>query len=205
MSPATPPFAPPRCPDSAALSIDARAAMGAADDEIERIFMPAPPAETTSESVGRMHRGRFVPAWESRLADRPCGFVLARLGARQDERNLRATARRALDLDGAARLTREAIDLGQAKPRVLRRVARREERLEGARRDLARHAGTFIADRDGDILARHDIEAARRLFAALDIAGGDGHRTAGRACFARILGQGEKRLVERRRIGAHRP
>src|SRR5579883_1467149 len=89
----------------------------------------------------------------TRLTDRSRGLVLARIGAGQDERYLRAGPRRALEFDGAARLTRETIDLRKAETGMLRRVARREERLERARGDLARHAGALIADRDGDILA----------------------------------------------------
>ena len=61
----------------------------------------------------------------------------------------------------AARLLDEAVDLAKAEAGALPDVLGGEERLEGARQDLAAHAGAGVGDADHDVLAGHDLGLQR--------------------------------------------
>ena len=74
------------------------------------------------------------------------------IGARQDDAEPRAFARRGDDLGPAAGLGGEAVDLGKAEAGPLADRLGGEEGLEGARRHLGRHPLAGVRDRDRDLV-----------------------------------------------------
>ena len=74
--------------------------------------------------------------------------------ARQQQGHGRAAPRAAFDLHLAARLGGEAVDLGQAEPRALAGFLGGEERIEGARQHLGRHADARVGDAEAHEVAQ---------------------------------------------------
>src|SRR6476619_1012984 len=63
----------------------------------------------------------------------------------------------AIDLDVAARLFHEPIDLAQSQAGSLSEFLCSEERLEGAVQDIGRHTAPGVADADQHVLARGEL------------------------------------------------
>ena len=153
---------------------------------------------TTSPSrAGR----RVSPAWP------PCGACRAGLASRQQQRHGGAAARGRDDIDIAAGLLDEAVDLAEAEPGAAPDLLGGEERLERLGRDRRIHPGAGVAHRDADIAAWHQIPV---FPAGQDrVAGGYDHAPALRHRVAGIADQVEDRRLElpgieadRRQIGS---
>ena len=104
-----------------------------------------------AETVGL---GRLGP---SRRHGFGLSFRRGRLDMGQQHANDRALAFPALDPNGAAGLTGDAVDLGEAEAGALAERLGREKGFGCARGDLGGHAGAGVGDRDADIVAGRDI------------------------------------------------
>src|SRR6185312_1512718 len=88
---------------------------------------------------------------------------------RQIERDPGAGAKLAVEMDAAAGLCDETVDLAQAQAAAFAGLLGRVERLEGARHRVRRHSRAGVADRDGDVFAEwQTVDCRRRLLDALD-------------------------------------
>src|SRR5215212_6147247 len=85
------------------------------------------------------------------------GFARRALETRQPESDCRAASELALDLDAAGGLAREAVHHRKAETGAFAGRLRREERIEGAERDVGRHPATGVGDGEGEIFARRDV------------------------------------------------
>src|SRR5882724_11550669 len=73
--------------------------------------------------------------------------------SRQIEADRRALAERALDVDGAAGLMREAMHLAETEAAARADVLGREEGVENARQNVGRDARTAVGECDDEIAA----------------------------------------------------
>jgi hypothetical protein len=98
-----------------------------------------------------------------------------------------------------ARLAREARDLGKAEAGTLPRLLGGEERLARSRRDLGRHAGAGVGNRD------HDVRTGSGGVAAREIRRLEREKTRARHRIARVEGEVEQRGLELPGIGGDVP
>src|SRR5262249_53551745 len=120
---------------------------------------------------------------------------------RQIELDRGALADLAVDLDMAAGLLDEAIDLAEAEARAASLGLGREERLEGARDDVRAPAAAGVADAAHAVLARGDLAVLRGIGVVEEGVGDlDGELAAVRHRVARVDGEIEQRALELARI-----
>ncbi len=125
---------------------------------------------------------------------------------RQVDLDRRAQPDLAVDLDVAARLLDEAVDLGQAKPGAVADLLGREERLEGARDRLPAHADAAVGDCGHDILAGHDLGLGGGVdVIEIGVGGLDGQPPAGGHGVAGVDREIQDRDLELVGVGMDRP
>ncbi len=126
--------------------------------------------------------------------------------AREIELDRRPVPRLAIEGDVAARLLDEAIDLAEAETGAAADILGGEERLEGARHRLLRHARARVTDGDIGVLAGNDLAVGGGIgLVERRIAGLDGQLAAVGHGVARIDRQVEDGAFELVLVDLDRP
>jgi hypothetical protein len=126
--------------------------------------------------------------------------------ARQTHFDRAALTGLAVDLDVAAGLLDEAVDLAEPKPGALPGLFGGEERLEGALADRLGHSRAGVGDGDLHVLPRTHVGILAAIgVVEIGVAGFDGQFAAVRHRIAGIDGEIEDCGFELRRIGFDRP
>ena len=128
----------------------------------------------------------------------PSSLDLAAMMAREVEAHRRALADLGIDPHLPARLPGEAVDHRQPEPGALADRLGGEERIEGARDHVGRHAGAGVGDAERDVLPRRQVALARGALVEPFVGGLDGEAAAVGHGVARVDAEVEQRVLELR-------